>query len=91
MLSRLASSAGLLAGRLASQLASGSAAGAAQALQQAAAASGLAVQHWGATYAQQRAGFATNSHDIFNVHKDSPENNIDIPFEFTPANMKRVR
>lgn len=90
MLPRLASTATLL-GQLASQLAtSGSAGGAAQALQQAAAAaSGRGLQHLSAMQ-PQRAGFATNSHDIFNVHQDSPENNINVPFEFTAATMKRV-
>lgn len=28
-------------------------------------------------------GFATNSSDIFNVHKESPENNISMEFDFT--------
>jgi NADH:ubiquinone oxidoreductase subunit E len=88
MLSRLASSAGLL-GRLAAQLSTSGAASAstaASALQHAAAASsGAAAQRWG------RAGFATNSHDIFNVHQDSPTNNASLPFDFTPANYKLVR
>ncbi|KIY97508.1 NADH dehydrogenase (ubiquinone) flavoprotein 2 [Monoraphidium neglectum] len=87
MLSRLASSAGLL-GRLAAQLSTSGAASAstaASALQHAAAASsGAAAQRWG------RAGFATNSHDIFNVHQDSPTNNASLPFDFTPANYKLV-
>lgn len=34
--------------------------------------------------------FATNSHDIFNVHRDEPHNNEDTPFEFTAENLKRV-
>lgn len=29
--------------------------------------------------------FATNSVDIFNIHKDTPENNADTKFEFTPV------
>lgn len=37
-----------------------------------------------------RRRFATNSHDIFNVHKDSPENNMSTEFDFTPANYQRV-
>lgn len=92
MLGRMASSAGLL-GRLAAQLTGSGAAGAAgAALQHAAAATGHAAQQWGAAARQPpRAGFATNSHDIFNVHKDSPENNPNVPFDFTPANYKRVR
>jgi hypothetical protein len=28
-------------------------------------------------------GFATNSHDIFNVHRDTPDNNADTTFEWT--------
>jgi len=34
--------------------------------------------------------FATNSTDIFNVHKDSPENNLETPFDFTDSNYERV-
>lgn len=34
--------------------------------------------------------FATNSHDVFNVHRNEPHNNDDTPFEFTAENMKRV-
>lgn len=29
--------------------------------------------------------FSTNSHDIFNTHKDTPENNANTVFEFTPV------
>lgn len=35
--------------------------------------------------------FATNSHDIFNTHKDTPENNATTTFEFTPANLERAK
>jgi NADH dehydrogenase (ubiquinone) flavoprotein 2 len=35
--------------------------------------------------------FATNSHDHFNIHRDSAENNEDTPFEFTPESMKIVK
>jgi NADH dehydrogenase (ubiquinone) flavoprotein 2 len=34
--------------------------------------------------------FATNSHDIFNVHRDAPHNNAATPFAFTPANAARL-
>ncbi|PNH11914.1 NADH dehydrogenase [ubiquinone] flavoprotein 2, mitochondrial [Tetrabaena socialis] len=37
-----------------------------------------------------RFGFATNSIDVFNVHKDTPENNASITFDFTEANYKVV-
>jgi hypothetical protein len=84
MLSRLASSAGLL-GQLAGQVIAGAGGGASTALQRAAAAGGRAAAAWGGR------GYATNSHDIFNVHKDSADNNINVPFEFTPETMKRVR
>ena len=30
-------------------------------------------------------GFATNSTDVFNIHKDTPENNVNTKFEFTPV------
>lgn len=30
-------------------------------------------------------GFATNSTDVFNVHKDTPENNLTTKFDFTPV------
>lgn len=35
-------------------------------------------------------GFATNSHDIFNVHKHAPHNNWNTEFDFTPDNYKKV-
>lgn len=35
--------------------------------------------------------FSTNSHDIFNTHKDTPENNANTVFEFTPANLERAK
>jgi NADH dehydrogenase (ubiquinone) flavoprotein 2 len=33
---------------------------------------------------------ATNSTDIFNVHRDSPENNKNTPFEISPEDMRRI-
>lgn len=33
----------------------------------------------------QQCSFATNSTDIFNVHKDTPENNASITFDLTEA------
>ena len=33
----------------------------------------------------QRCGFATNSTDIFNTHKDSPHNNASTPFVISEA------
>lgn len=38
----------------------------------------------------QRFGFATNSTDIFNVHKETPENNASMTFDFSEANYKVV-
>mmetsp|Transcript_13839 Transcript_13839/g.26577 ORF Transcript_13839/g.26577 Transcript_13839/m.26577 type:complete len:299 (-) Transcript_13839:250-1146(-) len=35
--------------------------------------------------------FATNSHDHFNIHRDSPENNDSTPFDFTPENYELVK
>lgn len=80
MLGRLASSAVLL-GRLVAQQAT--AAGAAQ---QTAAATGS-----GLLQVLSRQTFATNSHDIFNVHRHAPDNNWNTEFDFTPANYKKVR
>lgn len=56
-------------------------------LQQAAAAAGCSglLQKLG-----QSSGYATNSHDIFNIHKHSPHNNWNTEFDFTPDNYKRV-
>ena len=34
--------------------------------------------------------FATNSHDIFNVHKESADNNWNTEFDFSEANYKKV-
>lgn len=31
----------------------------------------------------QARGFATNSTDVFNIHKDTPENHAGIQFDFT--------
>jgi len=33
----------------------------------------------------------TNSHDIFNIHKDTPENNANTTFEWLPANLKTAQ
>jgi NADH dehydrogenase (ubiquinone) flavoprotein 2 len=38
-----------------------------------------------------RLSFATNSHDIFNVHRDAPDNNLSTEFAFTPANLARAQ
>jgi NADH dehydrogenase (ubiquinone) flavoprotein 2 len=83
MLQRAAGSLGLL-GRALCQASSSSAPGT---LQQAAAATPRLLQLLGAG----RAWFATNSHDIFNVHRESAENNWNTEFDFTPENYKRVR
>lgn len=55
-------------------------------LQQAAAATPRLLQLLGAG----RAWFATNSHDIFNVHRESADNNWNTEFDFTPDNYKVV-
>ena len=34
--------------------------------------------------------FATNSTDIFNIHKNTPENNLETPFDFTDGNYEKV-
>eukprot|EP00798_Chlamydomonas_sp_ICE-L_P007333 gene7333-455_t len=44
----------------------------------------------GSQMGQLERGFATNSTDIFNIHKDTAENNATTTFAFTPANMKLV-
>lgn len=31
---------------------------------------------------------ATNSHDLFNIHQESQENNAKIPFDFTDKNVE---
>ncbi|PNW77756.1 hypothetical protein CHLRE_10g450400v5 [Chlamydomonas reinhardtii] len=67
----------LLAGRLA-----------ATGQQQAASTSSRAVQPLGSLL--QRCNFATNSTDIFNIHKDTPENNAATSFEFSEATLKVV-
>jgi len=41
-------------------------------------------------FATGRRAFATNSHDIFNVHTDTPDNNPATAFAFTPANLARA-
>ncbi len=82
MLGRVASSAAKL---LAHQLGAGAASSAVQQAAAAAGCSGL-LQKLG----QACRGFATNSHDIFNIHKHSPHNNWNTEFDFTPDNYKRV-
>lgn len=79
MLGRLASSAGLIGKVVGQQLATAG-------LEQAAAASGP-----GLLQQLARRCFATNSHDIFNVHRPSAENNWNTEFDFTPANYKKAR
>ncbi|WIA20676.1 hypothetical protein OEZ85_005051 [Tetradesmus obliquus] len=88
MLGRLASSAGVLGKLVAQQLASnaGASAGLAQTAAAAAGSSGL-LQQLGRSSSR---AFATNSHDIFNIHKHSPDNNWNTEFDFTPANYKKV-
>jgi NADH dehydrogenase (ubiquinone) flavoprotein 2 len=84
MLGRVVSCAGkLLAQQLTASAATSSA------VQQAAAAAGCSglLQKLG----QQWSGYATNSHDIFNIHKHAPDNNWNTEFDFTPENYKRVR
>lgn len=79
MLGRLASSASVL-GRLVAQQLTATAA-----VQQTTAAAGSGLLHLLA-----RQSFATNSHDLFNVHRESPDNNWNTEFDFTPANYKKV-
>lgn len=67
----------LLAGRLA-----------ATGQQQAASTSSRAVQPLGSLL--QRCNFATNSTDIFNIHKDTPENNAATSFEFSEASEREA-
>ena len=40
--------------------------------------------------ASARRLMATNSTDIFNVHRDSPENNIETPIKISPEDMLRI-
>lgn len=35
-----------------------------------------------------RRAFATNSTDIFNTHKDTPDNNASTPFEISPVRLR---
>lgn len=35
-------------------------------------------------------GVVMKGHDVLNVHRDSPENNIDTPFEMSAENIKRA-
>ncbi|KAJ9506554.1 NADH:ubiquinone oxidoreductase 24 kDa subunit [Haematococcus lacustris] len=44
----------------------------------------------GAFGVQHGASFSTNSHDLFNVHRDTPSNNATTTFEWTPDNLKRA-
>jgi hypothetical protein len=88
MLGRLASSAGVLGQLVAQQLASNAAASAGLAQTAAAAASSSGLLH---LLGRSSRAFATNSHDIFNIHKHSPDNNWNTDFDYTPANYKKVR
>jgi hypothetical protein len=88
MLGRLASSAGVLGHLVAQQLASNAGASAGLAQTAAAAASSSGLLH---LLGRSSRAFATNSHDIFNIHKHSPDNNWNTEFDFTPANYKKVR
>ena len=79
MLQRVACAAGL-AGRALAQLGSNG-----QLAQQATTSAAV-----GAQQVFQRLSFATNSHDIFNVHRESGDNNWNTEFDFTNANYKKV-
>lgn len=79
MLTRLASAANVVGKLVAQQLAVASAA------QQTTAAAGN-----GLLQLLGRQTFATNSHDLFNVHRHAPDNNWNTEFDFTPANYKKV-
>jgi NADH dehydrogenase (ubiquinone) flavoprotein 2 len=35
-------------------------------------------------------GFATNSHDVFNTHRESADNNKQTTFDFTEANYEKA-
>lgn len=37
-----------------------------------------------------RLAYSTNSTDVFNIHKDTPENNWNTQFDFTEANYQRA-
>ena len=50
------------------------------AVQQATAATSVSLSHL-----LQARGFATNSTDVFNIHKDTAENNATTEFDFTPV------
>jgi hypothetical protein len=73
---------------VAQQLASNAAASAGLAQTAAAAASSSGLLH---LLGRSSRAFATNSHDIFNIHKHAPDNNWNTDFDFTPANYKKVR
>lgn len=40
--------------------------------------------------ASVQRSMATNSTDIFNIHRDSSENNKNTPFEVSPEDMRRI-
>eukprot|EP00879_Flechtneria_rotunda_P001051 GHRR01001189.1.p1 GENE.GHRR01001189.1~~GHRR01001189.1.p1 ORF type:complete len:295 (+),score=104.56 GHRR01001189.1:317-1201(+) len=80
MLRHLASSAGVMRKLLAQQLS------AAVALEQQVA----SASSNGLLQLAKKQAFATNSHDIFNIHHHSPDNNWQTEFDFTPENYKRV-
>lgn len=86
MLGRVASVAGrLLAQQLGTAAGPSSCSGLVQQAAAAAGCSGLLAKLGG-----QSSSYATNSHDIFNIHKHAPDNNWNTDFDFTPDNYKRV-
>ncbi len=93
--SALSHAAGHLTGAAAAQLASGAAVCGAQQLLHwsnslACSTSSASSSTWSGVDGGGQRGFATNSHDVFNVHRDEPHNNKDTKFDFTPANYKIV-
>lgn len=67
---------------LASAASSSSSSSAPQLLQ---AAEAVCAGSWRSLLQQAPRGFATNSHDIFNTHRDTPDNNAGTTFEWTPV------
>lgn len=59
--------------------------GAAQASPAAASCASSVVSNLMRALGQQHVGFATNSHDLFNVHKETEHNNANTTFEWTPV------
>ncbi len=87
MLGRLASTAALLGRAATTQL--GSAAHT-QSCAQGPASFAVALANAGQQWLNGHQAFATNSHDIFNVHKETADNNEDTQFDFSPENYKLV-